>query len=454
MLTEIQKEIEKCVAFIPIQKIFSSKNFFVKLIWIVYFLVTTSLCAYFIYMYIAEYLRFKVSSQMYWINRNKLDFPVITLCKYFENNNYTDLANQLYQNISKGDTDVDNSYLIRYESRKLAYRQLIHEIFNHSQQTIPINSFLILCSYGGKNCYNEFENFYDFYHGYCYSFNTARTKYSVQTGSLNGLRLQFYIDETSSINTTFSIENGFKIFINRKIDNLNLFTDGIQLAPGFMTNIALSKYTLIQVPFPYSDCINNLNSLDSYNSILYKKVFSYNNAYDYYNCKLLCFQKYLGSICKCQSLLSRQFFYDNMRECESHDETCALDAWLNFSNNLDIINECECPVKCISVSYTSTNSISDFPTKFYAENILSQFPLMIARFTDKSKMTYENIRKRVIAINVYYDEIKEALIKNEIKMSSFDLFSCIGGILSLFVGINIITFIEFFEILLMALYIK
>ena len=141
-----------------------------------------------------------------------------------------------------------------------------------------------------------------------------------------------------------------------------------------------------------------------------------------------------------------------MRTCEQQDEVCALTAWFDFSANFDVINECDCPIECISVGYTATTSISDYPTKFYSDNILSQIPLIISKFQDKSKMTYENIRKRVLSVNVYYDELKETVIEHEIKMSAFDLFSSIGGILSLFIGLSLLSFIEFFEILIMILF--
>ena len=448
----ISKEIEKSVAFIPVQKIFAAKNLSVKLIWIVYLVSTSGLCAFFIYKYISEYLKYNVSSQIDWININRLDFPIITLCQpNYQDTLYIELANQLFQNISKEDSDITDSYFIRYFGRKISYKTLINKNRNQTE-TIPISTFLLSCIFSAKNCFNEFEYFYDFYYGNCYTFNSAKAKYSTQTGVFNGFQLQLYIDDTSSVNTIFSIENGFKIFINRHKNNFNLMTEGIQIAPGFMTNIALSKYTIKQVPFPYSKCIDNLNSFDSYNSIIYKKIFGFKKFYDYFSCKLLCFQKLVGSKCKCQHVISKQYYYENMRTCEQQDEVCALTAWFDFSANFDVINECDCPIECISVGYTATTSISDYPTKFYADNILSQIPLIISKFQDKSKMTYENIRKRVVSVNVYYDELKETVIEHEIKMSAFDLFSSIGGILSLFIGLSLLSFIEFFEILIMILF--
>ena len=53
-------------------------------------------------------------------------------------------------------------------------------------------------------------------------------------------------------------------------------------------------------------------------------------------------------------------------------------------------------------------------------------------------MSYEVMKQSIAKLEIFYDELKEMVISQEVKTSMGDLVSNIGGILGLFLG-NIFT---------------
>ena len=82
--------------------------------------------------------------------------------------------------------------------------------------------------------------------------------------------------------------------------------------------------------------------------------------------------------------------------------------------------------------------------------MIAKSDVLKARFANKS-VTYDDVRKSVASINIFYDEIKEIIVNQDIKMSPNDLLSQIGSNLGLFLGMSLLTAIELVEICLQFL---
>jgi hypothetical protein len=59
-----------------------------------------------------------------------------------------------------------------------------------------------------------------------------------------------------------------------------------------------------------------------------------------------------------------------------------------------------------------------------------------------SNLSYEEMKQSIAKVEIFYDELKETIISQEIKTSLADLISNIGGILGLFLG-NIFIYLFF-----------
>jgi hypothetical protein len=83
------------------------------------------------------------------------------------------------------------------------------------------------------------------------------------------------------------------IFIHSK-PTIAYNLQGIKIASGFSSNIALDKTTISQIEKPWSDCTPGLTSVNDYDSDLYRRMIATNKTYINANCKFMCYQKYLG----------------------------------------------------------------------------------------------------------------------------------------------------------------
>ena len=61
-------------------------------------------------------------------------------------------------------------------------------------------------------------------------------------------------------------------------------------------------------------------------------------------------------------------------------------------------------------------------------------------------LSYSDLKQNVARVQIFYNELKETFISEEIKTKIFDLVSNIGGTLGLFLGLSFLSLIEFFEI--------
>lgn len=78
-------------------------------------------------------------------------------------------------------------------------------------------------------------------------------------------------------------------------------SEGLDLTTGYLTNIGLNRHFLNKLDSPYSDCIMNSDSPNSYSSDLYKSVFLSLNHSQYRQkvCVKLCLQEYIRDKCDC-----------------------------------------------------------------------------------------------------------------------------------------------------------
>ncbi len=152
------------------------------------------------------------------------------------------------------------------------------------------------------------------------------------------------------------------------------------------------------------------------------------------DCKGLCVNKVLEEFCNCSSPVFISY-YDNRQLC-TNPESLACQG-LNFQKFLENngYDNCDCPQPCDFTYYNYVSSMAEYPTKSYA-NILMQNPMIQKTFLNKSQITYDEIKKRVVSVNILYNELIETSVKAQPKTDMPSLVSNIGGILGLFLGIR------------------
>lgn len=435
--------------------------------WTICFFISTGYCAFLVYQTVNNYLNYDVVTTIDVIDQVPSQFPTVSICnanslvttnsilfarRFLKANNITDPFN--YSFISKQMDSLpltQKILIIRYFIGSYLLEANLSDTFRKSMG-LNQSDFILSCMFNSLECSNsDFEWYFDLFYGNCFRFNGATKKpykNSTRSGFFYGLRLELFVGETND-KFSFSTQSGAVVFVNNHTVT-PFFTEGITVPVGTTANIALSREFIYKVERPYSDCVRDLTSLNSYDSELYRKVIQSGKEYRQKDCFGLCFQKYLLNECKCQE--SSFIKYSDRKSCfwNLSDLICNYEKYLKFFSK-DVRQECsdECPLECDSVSYSLSSSYLSYPTRAYSDILLND-PKMQAKFTqfNYSLFTHERLKENILSLNVYYDQLKYTTIREMIKTTPSDLVAIVGGILGLFLGMSFLSFIELLEIFL------
>lgn len=381
-----------------IPNIIRNKFYTVKVMWILCFFISSIGCAIFIWDSICDYLNFDVITNVKIDYVNKLKFPMITICS--------------------------------------VYPQQPKNVLN------MLNDTIISCTFNFIPCkiQNDFEFYNDSVYNFCFRFNSGKnmkgssveTKYAFGKGQLNALNLELFDNSITQFET-----KGFMVFISdENIDSVNNL--GIYMSSGKLTSLSITKYAIIKKPIPYSNCIDDLTSINSYHSECYKKTFSIDKKYKFSECSSMCLQKYIGNVCNVQIAQLGKSYYDDKRivsyfnEADQVDIFCATATLVKFKSSYKELNKCDCPLECETSGYTYSPSFADYPTKLYAYSLVNNSPLLKSIYENNS---IDNLKDNLYFLRLYFEDMKETIIQHEIKIQVSDLVSGLGGTMGLFLGI-------------------
>jgi hypothetical protein len=456
-IISLAKETLESSSVHGIGNIIRNRFYFIKIIWVLCVLASTGVASWLIQKMISDYLNYDVISKTTIKFETKLVFPIVSICNL--NPFTTDYANQIFLNISNENPDL----LSELEASKL--KHVIAKLSNQTSLGSTLDATILKCQFNFEDCdlATDFEQYYDINYGNCFRYNSGKTKalkYATDTGSGTGLDLEFYVGDAGQNQNFNSFENGVNIFVsNESIDSAYL--DGVRVSTGSNTNIVLTKYSLKKQPKPYSECTADLDSQNSYKSPVYQRLMSYSDRkYHFIDCYYMCFQKYLGDQCGCQDPYYDYVFYPDMKICflylynitnitvinqelKSYYDT--FSAYFDTENT--ILQGCDCPFECEVSDYNyAFVSSSDFPTLSYYMQNFQNNSLILSKFGNETQMSYENVRKSVAMVSIYYNHLRDTQIVDSIKTQVFDLVSSIGGLLGLFLGFSFLSLIELVEI--------
>ena len=96
------------------------------------------------------------------------------------------------------------------------------------------------------------------------------------------------------------------------------------------------------------------------------------------------------------------------------------------------LQPCDCPDACKYTTYDITTSYLAFPATAVAEQYAAIY-----------NMTVENIYNNYLALNIYYQSQNTEIEETVNAYSVTALLSSIGGLLGLFLGMSVISMLEF-----------
>jgi hypothetical protein len=203
--------------------------------------------------------------------------------------------------------------------------------------------------------------------------------------------------------------------------------------------------------YPYSNCTNNLNDINSYHSIFYKYIIARNTTtYDQESCNALCYQRFVSGNCNCydanHSLPPNQSYGLCLNITQL---SCNFVNFVSFYGEEGKVNELcseDCPKECESVTYSKSLSMKSFPTRSFAD-LFKNYSKIISQFPVGTNITYELIKENFLIVRVYYSKLAYTEITESEKISPFNFLSILGGNASLFLGISLLSFVEILEVI-------
>ena len=278
------------------------------------------------------------------------------------------------------------------------------------------------CEFDGKPCS---ETHFKHKNTDCWTFNNGlNSSYypidvltSKEPGYRNGLRLYLW-NNNEDYQTDLYIHNHSSNIDTKK---------AIRVNKNLETSLILNRVYEKKLPAPYSDCQKEFSFESKPNDIVNSSPYPYFQS----ECYLLCHYKKELETCG----YSKEF-KENMS--------------YYFTNRLYFYQDFYYPLinNCTSMNASLIDQVNAlFEEKGQNKVCHDMCPIQCEAFTYKIS-TYTQWTGRDCAIvNIYYEELSYTSIREYPKITAYKLLGNIGGLLSLFLGISLITFGEFLEFL-------
>ncbi|XP_033109890.1 acid-sensing ion channel 1A-like [Anneissia japonica] len=378
-----------------------------RCLWIILVSSSILILSFTLYLSISKYYSFPVTTVISIYPNKMIAFPAVTFCNY----NQIRASKLSEEEKYFFDHFRESSFNIT-PYNNLNFTEMLYKLSH------PIEDILVHCLwqfYYPCGPENFTTHLYDF--GVCYTFNgnSNRPLNIVNAGSRSGLKLQIDINQTECTDATDEAA-GIKMLIHPQDEHPLVTTYGFSIAPGFLTQIALTGVYIKNLPDPYpSNCTN--------------KPLKYSNVYTEALCIDECKSEYVAEKCGCR----HSTMLGDVPECSPEDAIkCAYYEDVKFFSAGDA--HCDCPIACKQMFYNKRVSSAAWPSKTKAEKMQAEHGY-----------TAEYISENLLEVAIYFEELSFQVTEEVAAYSRLQLFSEIGGNMGLLCGMSIITVIEFLE---------
>ncbi|RNA22809.1 acid-sensing ion channel 1 isoform X2 [Brachionus plicatilis] len=461
---DIFKEWTESMTMHGFPNIFRTKFLPIKIMWIILFLASTSACFFLIISNLINFFNFEVVTKIRVIKKDSILFPAITICNinpFVTQQGLEYVQSFLEENNLISFTEATLDPIFQDEFSKLNFN---YNLFRHFLRTfsksisneqkkklsLPFDKMFISCLYNLRPCnQSQWTWFYNSEFGNCYRFNSDQNSQEIQktyqAGKYNGLMIELYVGIPEEQNT-LSQTSGAHVYID---DNSiqPLFGQGVDIAPGFGTNLVLQRIKRKQMPKPYSSCNENLDTIDSFDSEYYRKVFRSNLTYRQEDCFFAFIQSEIYKKCKCDDMGSN-LISENNNPCDNFEEqNCALAEFQRLTqSSYKKSIESFCPLECESITFGVTKSISRYPSVSYGNDLVKTKQIK-ALFGNRTNISIDELRENILSLNIYYEYLKQTEITENRSINWDGLVGSIGGTLGLFLGISFLSFVEIIDLI-------
>ena len=423
------KYIESTTAH-GVVRIFQGKSIIRRLFWLIIVLTAAGGCIYNISDRIQFLISGPTSTTISVARRTTLTFPAVTVCNLnslrigeLEMRNLTELIQSATILVSEEGTKSCEEEL---ESVAQLQNSSLNDI-TYEEMTVKarnsVAEFILNCFFAGEPCGNLTEVFKPVFTnlGICYTFNSGKIKPLLQskgTGQRQGLQLVVNVDQLDYATPS---DAGVKIAIHTQSEPPLPDDQGIGVPPGRNAFISIKEQNIKDQTG--QNCNSDID-VSSFN-FLQGEYTTYSES----ACLVDCIYTSMADDCEC---IGARSFYSPDTAAYSQLPNCTLEKICCIVNELVSPNECNCPAACSSVLYESTVSYSYFPAEYISQSFATIFGIPVDFFPTN-----------FLEVSVYFETLNVETQTTSSAYSFVALLSDIGGQLGLFLGVSVISIIEF-----------
>ncbi|XP_019859925.1 PREDICTED: acid-sensing ion channel 5-like [Amphimedon queenslandica] len=364
-------------------------------------------------------------------DKTGLPFPAVTICNLNLKKNDSDfLLNTTYQaiislyNADKSSQFTSNKkidHLLNTCTASLSNSIQNATIWDIVSPEMAVNEFIHYCGFlhGADSdvvmCKDLFEPVLTSA-GICFTFN-GTNKLANSTGRRYGLKLVLNIQQEER--PSFSGKLGVKLVIHDGKDIARPSLYGISVPPGFAVDVGVRKMAT-RDETSEAKCIDDMN-LPFFPSDKFQ--------YSQFACRENAVAENIarGSKCNCVIQPDRSpGLYASTPNCTFSKACCLLQEHYRFHPE-----EIDCPLPCHFEYYEHTASYSSFPNGQYLQLLMEEL-----------NMSAEYVKDNFLSIDVFFDDFQVTTTTTKYTYGIEALLGEIGGLLGLFIGVNIINFFE------------
>ncbi|XP_032225908.2 acid-sensing ion channel 3 isoform X2 [Nematostella vectensis] len=321
--------------------------------------------------------------------------------------------------------------------------------FSHSIDGILSMKWLKPCQFSGEDCDKKnFSSFVDLNFGLCHTFNSGKKEGNAlkveSLGPNNGLRLRLNVQQEDHVSNFYWLPAGFKVLVHDRKEYPIMEQTGFALQPGTHTfcSTKLKKYK--NLPTPYNTkCGENITDFNRYFSVNYSMS----------TCGKQCLHDYGIKKCGCQPIYP---ITKGVPLCALNDTfECIYPTYYGkFPREAAECFKKYCPVPCDYTKYETKLSYASAISNALARSLpthLTESKDVADAFSDIQNMTEQErkrfFRENVATLDVYFEELSYDKIEQKPSFDSWSLIGNIGGYLGLFLGMSVLTVMEFLDLL-------
>lgn len=471
-----------------------------KAFWFLILILCISCCIYQVNNFLLIYFRYPVLIDVEVKNNKVLDFPAVTICnlnrmkrshiEYVDRKRHANApwptprpsttlrttprtttrmlprSTTIPLSERKKYTSVTKATIsFPWMSKEWKYKSKSKEFFSHYMN---INAFrrkcyghrfhelVKKCSFNSVSCdHKDFTYFNSIQYGNCFTFN-KKLQHDQQPlevhkiGPNSGLELDIDLDPESYLDITSTA--GSRVVIHDSEEDPNPEEQGIDISPGYETQVSMDKTSLQRLPPPYKDRCTEYRSFDACETTPANQM----------DCIRSCVHRTSMSECGCVDPFLPVYKGTVLCNLKNGTQMTCLDK--TFEGMKENGLPCVCTYPCTSTTYNLqlSTAILSYPTDLEdfdwtpedpTWNYFTPFDCGIFKRSTDNLRSGPNRRNRVrrsthesyAKLKVFYGSLKHTIYTQKPMFSESELYGQLGGNLSLWLGLSVVAMFEYAE---------